>query len=206
VATTQGQGSSKPPVSLLLVEGDTDELFYKRIKDSHLTSEGCRVIIRNLEGLFNINKKVVNDVVGYCYKHPDELVRVYCCLDRESRTGKVPGLDLKTVIREIDARNVQSVLSINTIIATQQVEIWFFWDMVTIYKYLEVPRARRKKNAYRPPEKYTYHDMIKLFRKWNKVYNKGKRGKHFIDQLDLGRIIRNCSELSKGIELIKKQS
>ena len=165
MAGTQGQGSNKPPISLLLVEGATDELFYKRIKDSYLTSEGCRVIIRDLEGLFNINKKVVSSIVGYCDNHPDELVRVYCCLDRESRTGKTPGFDRKTVIREIDARNVQAVLSINTIIATQQIESWFFWDMVTIYKYLGVPRARRKKKAYRPPEKYTYHDMIALFRK-----------------------------------------
>ena len=133
-----------------------------------------------------------------------ELVRIYCCLDRESRESKTPGFELKTIIREIHERNIKSVLSIDKIIATQQIESWFFWDMETIYKYLKVARSRRKKKAYRPPEKYTYHDMIKLFRSHGKIYNKGKkRCGYFIQQLNLNTIISNCRELREGIEKIK---
>jgi len=207
VTKAQGKGYHKPPISLLLVEGETDELFYYRIKESCLDSKKYRVTIRNLKGIFNINKKVINKVEEYCEKHTDELVRIYCCLDRESREGKTPGFELKTIVREIHECNIESVLSIDAIIATQQIESWFFWDMETIYKCLRVARSRRKKNAYRPPDRYTYHDMIRLFRNYGKVYNKGKkRCGYFIRQLNLDIIIRNCSELRKGIEKIKSQA
>ena len=206
MAKAQGKENHKTPISLLLVEGETDELFYYRIKKSYLASKKYRVTIRNLKGLFNINKKVINKVEEYCEKHTDELVRIYCCLDRESREGKTPGFEQKTIVREIYKRNIESVLSIDAIIATQQIESWFFWDMETIYKCLKVKHSQRKKNAYRPPDRYTYHDMIKLFRNHGKVYNKGKRCGYFIQQLNLDIIIRNCSELRKGIEKIKSQA
>ena len=206
MAKAQGKGYHKPPISLLLVEGETDELFYYRIKESCLASKKYRVTIRNLKGLFNINKKVINKVEEYCEKHTDELVRIYCCLDRESREGKTPGFELKTIVRKIRERNIESVLSIDAITATQQIESWFFWDMETIYKCLKVKHSQRKRNAYRPPDRYTYHDMIKLFRNHGKTYNKGKRCGYFIRQLNLDIIIRNCSELRQGIEKIKSQA
>jgi len=189
----QGKGSTKPPISLLLVEGDTDVIFWTRIKAAHLNE--CRIIIRNLEGNFNINRKVIDKVDGFCETHTDEYVRVYCCLDRESREGKVPGFELRTIRREIQQRNISSVLSIDAILATQQIECWFFWDIETIYTHLKVPRPRRRTNAYRPPKRYTYHDMVKLFRDYNKTYNKGRRCQYFIDQLNLDIIIQNCRYL-----------
>ncbi|MCK4886025.1 MAG: DUF4276 family protein [Planctomycetes bacterium] len=204
MAKVQGKGHNREPISLLLAEGVTDELFWQQVKDSSL--KGCRIITRDLKGNFNINKKVVAKAVGYCEKHLDERVRIYCCIDRESREGKAPGFELKTIVREICERNIKSVLSIDAIIATQQIESWFFWDMETIYKCLNVRRSQRKKNAYRPPERYTYHDMIKLFRNNGKAYNKGKRCGYFIQQLNLDRIIENCRELREGIEKIKSQA
>ncbi len=204
MAKAQGKENHKTPISLLLVEGETDELFWQQVKDNSLRS--CRIIIKDLKGNFNINEKVVDKVVEYCEKHIDELVRIYCCIDRESRNGKPPGFELKTIIREIHERNIESVLSIDAIIATQQIESWFFWDMETIYKCLKVKHSQRKRNAYRPPDRYTYHDMIKLFRNHGKTYNKGKRCGYFIRQLNLDIIIRNCSELRKGIEKIESQA
>ncbi len=204
MAKAQGKGYHKTPISLLLAEGETDELFWEQVKNSSLNS--CRVIVKELKGNFNVNEKVVDKALEYCEKHTDELVRIYCCIDRDSRNGKPPGFELKTIVREIHKYSIESILSIDKIIATQQIESWFFWDMETIYKYLKVARSRRRKSAYRPPSKYTYHDMIKLFRDHGKVYNKGKRCRYFIRQLDLDLIISNCSELREGIEKIKSQA
>ncbi len=200
------QGRTKAPISLLLVEGDTDVLFYKRVKADYLDKENLRVTIRNLEGLYNINRKIVDKLDSFCDHNRDEIVRAYCCVDRESRYGKTPGLDLDVIIRNIREKQICGVHSVDAIVATQQIESWFFWDIEGIYKCLRVPHARRKKNAYRPPEKYTYRDMIKLFRDYGKAYNKGKRLRYFIDQLDIHKIVKNCSELSDGIELIKRQA
>jgi len=204
VARAQGKGSTKSPISLLLVEGDTDVIFWTRIKAAYLNE--FRITISNLEGNFNINKKVLCKVDGFCETHSDEHVRVYCCLDRESRYGKVPEFNLRTIRREIQERNIRSVLSVDAIIATQQIESWFFWDIETIYTYLPVPRSHRRINAYRPPERYTYHDMVKLFREYNKTYKKGKKCQYFIDQLNVDRIIENCKELREGIELIQRNA
>ena len=78
--------------------------------------------------------------------------------------------------------------------------------METIYKYLKVENSQRRKSAYRPPERYTYHDMIKLFRSHGKVYNKGKKCEYFIQQINLNIIIRDCGELREGIKNIKTQA
>ena len=55
MAKVQRKGYYKAPISLLLVEGETDEVFYYRIKESCLVSKKCRVTIHNLKGLFNVN-------------------------------------------------------------------------------------------------------------------------------------------------------
>ena len=91
----------KIPISLLLVEGDTDVIFYERVKAACLSTGQCRVVIQNLKGLFNINTKVVDKLYSYCQQHHDELVKAYCCLDRESRYGETPGFDLSEIIRNV---------------------------------------------------------------------------------------------------------
>lgn len=199
------QEITKRPISLLLVEGDTEEIFYCRVKDTFLT--GCRSTVRkNLEGLFNVNKKVIGRIVDYLQGHTDEKIRVYCCVDRESRYGTVPGLDLKTVIKYIKDKNISSVLSINLIVATKQIESWFFYDLGTIYRFLKVPRAQRKSSAFKPPEKFGYKDLQRLFERYGKVYSKGKRSKNFIDHLDVKKIASDCKDLRKGIALIQSQA
>ena len=41
----QGKENYKTPISLLLVEGETDELFWQQVKNSSLKS--CRIIIKD---------------------------------------------------------------------------------------------------------------------------------------------------------------
>jgi hypothetical protein len=191
------------PVSLLLVEGETDEIFYNQIKSRHLCQ--CRIVIKNLKGLYSINSKVIDTISSYVASR-DEYIRVYCCLDRESRYGNVPDFDLQGIKNKIIQCNITGVLSIDTIIATQQLESWFFYDLENIYKFLSVPRSRRNSTAYQPPEKYTYGDLQALFENNKKNYSKGKRSKNFIDHLNIDKIVTDCSDLTNGIELIKRQS
>lgn len=73
-----GKRRAKPPMSLLLVEGETDEIFYRRIKSLRLSELRCTV--KNLEGLYNINQKVVDRIFRYLQEHKDEKIRVYSAL------------------------------------------------------------------------------------------------------------------------------
>lgn len=195
---------TKRPMSLLLTEGCTDQIFYDSIKASHLAN--CRVTVRDLHGLYNVNVKVIKHILDYVQHHRDETVRVYCCLDRESRYGNIPGFDIKTILKYVKDANVTSVLSVDLITATQQIESWFFHDIDGIFKYLEVPKAQRNVRAFGRPEKFSYKDIQKLFERYGKTYAKGKRAENFINNLDNGKIVRSCKELREGIQLIQSQA
>ncbi len=195
---------SKKPISLLLVEGDTDEIFYQQIKNSFIKE--CRATIQNLQGLFNVNKKVINSIVNYVQKHKDEQIRVYCCLDRESRYGQVPEYDINKIKKYVKDENIRAILSINSVIATQQIESWFFYDIDGIYKFLKVPATKRNSKAFRPPEKFGYKHLQRLFERYKRTYTKGKKAGYFINQLDINKIASNCKELREGIELLQSQA
>jgi len=198
------QEVTKNPISLLLAEGGTDEIFYKRIKSDLL--DDCRCTVENLQGLYNINVKVIDRVVDYLRQHKDEKIRVYCCLDRESRYGTPPGFDLKRIKRYIKDENTKSVLGVNVIKATQQIESWFFYDIEGIYRFLKVPRTQRNPTAFKPPERFGYKNLQRLFERYNKTYTKGKSAKNFINHLNIEKIVSNCKELNEGIALIQSQA
>ena len=165
----RGKQKSKHPLSLLLVEGYTDQVFYDLVKKNFLID--CRVTLFNIKGLYNVNNDIIDKTLDFCQKHNDEKVRAYCCLDRESRYGQTPGFDLE-VIRKYIKEKTNSVLSIDAIIATQQIESWFFYDIVGIYKFLKVPKAKRRPRRYQPPERFGYRDLQKLFERYEQVYNR----------------------------------
>lgn len=198
------QNVTKKPVSLLLVEGDTDMLFYKRIKNASLKE--CRTTIRNLGGLYNINKKAINGIVNYVKQHRDEVIRVYCCLDRDSRYREITEFDIKKVKKYITDEKIKSVLSIDLIKATQQIESWFFHDIEGINQFLKVPRAQRNLSAFKPPEKFGYKDLQRLFERYGKTYNKGEKAANFINHLNIEKMVSKCKELREGIKLIQSQA
>lgn len=197
------QGCEKH-MSLLLVEGETEMVFYKRIQDISL--RGCRSTIYDLKGLYNINKKIINRIVDYAGNHEDEKIRVYCCLDRESRYGEVPGLNIGKIEGHIKDTRIVNVLSVDLIKATQQIESWFLYDIENIYGFLRVPKHERNLRAYNPPEGFGYKDLQRLFERHGRSYNKGKDGANFINNLDVEKIARECKELRDGIELIMRNS
>ena len=136
----------RKPISLLLVEGDTDEIFYNRIKSIHLRN--TRSTIKNIDGLYNINSKVISCISTYSQTHRDEIIRVYCCFDRESRYGSVPEFDILEVKKFVICNQIISVLNIDLIIATKQIESWFFYDIEGIYKFLAVPQSQRNLHSF----------------------------------------------------------
>ena len=154
----------------------------------------------------SINAKIIDEIIKIHDRDNIEEIRAYCCLDRESRYGQTPGLNLTAIRKYVKKENLFKVKSVDRIIATQQIESWFLYDIEGIYKFLTVPKAQRNLRKYRPPEKFTYKDLETLFENHNKTYHKGKkRAGNFLDNLDIKKIHDNCMELSKGIALIQKQ-
>lgn len=110
--------SPQRPLSLLLVEGQTDCIFYTRVRSVCLAGV-ARISVDHLRGLFNVNKKILHRLTA---RDPQTPVRAYCCLDRESRYGKTPGVDLDFIRAELRNRQARHVLSVEAIIATQMIE------------------------------------------------------------------------------------
>ena len=48
------------PVSLLVLEGDTEQVFYPLIRDQFL--KGIRIELRNIKGRGNVNKDILSEM------------------------------------------------------------------------------------------------------------------------------------------------
>ena len=187
-------------LSVLLVEGPTEVVFYEKIKQLYLKN----TTIEHLHGNWNINRKILDKIT---YKYYDRPVRVYCCVDRESRFGKVPGLDLDFIRKEIVNKKFNNVLSVDCVIATKMLESWFFYDVQGIYTYLKTPKAKRVIKKFMPPEKNDWRVLDKLYKQNGKTrYSKGLRAEGLLKCLDIPKIYNSCKELKDGVDLIVKQT
>ncbi|MCE5210417.1 MAG: DUF4276 family protein [Deltaproteobacteria bacterium] len=189
--------------ALIFIEGDTEEEFYKIVCDKYLG--GLTKKVMNLNGNFNIDSKILDKTFSFLDKHPENFVRIFCCIDRESRDHNPP-INISHIVETFKNKSKKQcrVLSVKKIIATQMIESWFFYDMDGIYKFLSTPHSQRKHHKFRPPEKFTHIDLSNLFKRYDKIYIKGKRCQNFVNHLDIEKIYRDCQELQKGIELISK--
>lgn len=191
-------------VALLFVEGDTEEEFYKYLLTSYLPNAPKAIV--NLHGNSNIHRKILSGADVFLQKHKDCFVRIYCCIDRESRDHNPP-LDIDALRDSLRAdRDFSRVLSADTIIATQMIESWYFHDIGGIFKFLKVPHSERNPAKFAPPEKFTHIHLARLFERYGKVYIKGRKSANFINHLDLEKIHNDCAELRNGLELIVKQA
>ncbi len=187
-------------LSVLLVEGQTEVVFYNKIKKLYLKS----TTIEHLEGIWNINRKVLDRIT---HKYSDRPVRIYCCVDRESRNGPVPGLDLTAIRQELIDKKFTNVLSVNSIEAIQMLESWFFYDVPGIYKYLKTPKAKRTVKKFKPPEKNDWRVLDRLYKQNKKArYSKGAKAEGLVRCLDIPSIYNSCKELKDGFDLINKQA
>lgn len=186
-------------LSVLLVEGPTERIFYECVKKRYLRD--CACTIDCVEGLFNINEKILHALT---IRHMERPVRAYCCLDRESRYAKTPGLDLGFIREQLAASGANNVLSVDPIIATQMIESWFFHDIQGIFRYLRVPRSQRNARPYAHVERLRVADLKQLFRRHGKEYCEGERSRRFIEALSIELIHSRCPELRKGITQIRR--
>lgn len=193
------------PVTLLILEGDTEVIFYGRVRDARLN--GIKVELRNMKGQGNTNKDVLAELFKYCRNNPADLVRAYCCIDTERDKASATPLDLEVIKEKVTQnRNLKNILSVSSILADPEIESWFFYDIAGIYKYLGTKKTARKPKKYQRVSSFAKKDLQLLFSGSNRAYVAGKRASHLISSLDIEKIIKNCDELSKGVNLILEKA
>jgi hypothetical protein len=192
------------PLSILLVEGATEEIFYKRITKVFLSGVSYKIV--DIHGGGNMLRSTLASAFPPNIPEENIKIRVYCCKDKH-KYQKVPDFDLETTRNACKKENLKNILSVDAIIANQMIESWFFYDLNGIYNYLSVSESERKPlDKYLTPSVCTCRDLIDLFKKYNQYYHEGQRSEKFINSLDIHKIINSCTELKAGIELIKTQS
>jgi len=198
------KGSSDKPVSLFILEGDTEDVFYRLVCEKFL--RGTRRELRQIRSGGNIDRQVLSEIYKYTWNNPYDSVRVYCCSDTDRIKRNPTPLDVKHIRSVVEERKMIKVMSVDTILADPEIESWFFLDIESIYEFLKVQRSKRNLRKYRNVHTLSKKDMQKLFERFGQVYIPGKRAENFIRHLNLEKIVRKCDVLRKAIQLIKEQS
>lgn len=191
------------PVSLLVLEGDTEQLFYHIIRDKFL--KGIRIELRNIKGRGNVNKDILCEIYKYTYNNRDDPVRVYCCVDTERQKRTATPLELDFIREQVKMRKLRLIMSVDVILADPEIESWFFYDIEGIYKFLGAKTSQRNVKKYSNPKNLCKKDLQGLFHRFGKEYLPGKRATNFINHLDIEKIVTKCNELRDGIALIQSQ-
>lgn len=192
------------PVSLLVLEGDTEQVFYSIVRDRFL--KGVRLELRDIKGRGNVNKDVLREIYKYIYNNRDDLVRAYCCVDTERQKRTATPFELDFIREQVKIRKLSHVLSVDVILADPEIESWFFYDIEGIYKFLGAKTSQRNVKKYSNPKNLCKGDLQELFHRFGKEYLPGKRAMNFINHLNIEEIVSKCNELREGIELIQLQA
>ena len=192
------------PVSLLVLEGDTEQIFYPLIRDKYL--KGIRIELRNIRGRGNVNKDILGEIFKYMYVNRNDFVRAYCCVDTERDKCSATPLDLEFVRGKAKERKMNQLLSIDQILADPDIESWFFYDVDGIRKFIGAKKSQVSAKRYANPKNLGKKDLRRLFNRFDKVYIPGRRSAYFINSLDIAKIVGNCTELREGIQLIQSQA
>jgi hypothetical protein len=193
-----------PNSLLFLYEGETEAEFYKKIFTHYVPPRKIRRNYGNLKGVYNLNEKVISKIELYLNDSSSEScnnIHVFVAYDRDGPREKETSLDINCLRKEFIYKGSR-ISSINEIVATQDLESWFFHDLEGIYKFLKVPKAQRNLGAYNNVEATNNRKLSALFHRFGNHYQKGKRVHGFLDSLNIGKIHNNVQELQEAIIVI----
>jgi len=208
------------PVSLLVYEGETEEIFYPIVREKYLRR--LRYDHSCIKGQGRTNLQIINAAITFCLNNPSEYLRVYSCIDTErGKQGIVPfdinyvrsqiaDMEKTRIVNNLGIKKVRQIkrqiLSITAIQADPDIESWFFYDIEGIYKFLRAPKSKRNIKKYTTPSQFGKKDLKRLFRQFDNQYREGQRARNFIESLNMDKIVAGCTELREGIELIRTRS
>lgn len=189
---------------LFLYEGDTEAEFYKLIFNKYIPERKIRRNYGNLKGVYSLNDKVSSKIESYLLNDSFKTcndIHVFIAYDREGPRTTETLLDIESLRKKYISKKSR-ISTINEIVATQDLESWFFHDLEGIYKYLRTPKSKRNLKAYNNTEATNNRILSCLFHNYNKHYQKGKKVHGFIEQLDIEKIYNNVQELKDAVSFI----
>lgn len=183
---------------VILVEGETDRVFYKALIDYYRANSineiiGCEVY--SVGGFGNFAGKAIsklkNGIKPKIEKSEGVVVAVACAYDTDVfEYAAIPPIDWLKVKRGVRDLGVERFIEIK---AKQMIEDWFLKDIEGLCSFLKI-----KYDGKSVVGKDGAKKMQTLFKQANKVYQKGRYSQKFIDYLNIGKIrVAISDELSE---------
>ncbi len=174
-------------IAVLLVEGDTEIAFYKRVIDNLRSQNNvelsCRIKLLNTHGIGGFCEKAIRKInVEVKSLFPDYIINAFFCYDTDSfEYSKRPPVNWKDVERQFKSNGIRCY----HIKAKQSIESWFLKDKESVCRYLGIPAGSKVEG------RSDYNRLTSLFKKGNRVYVKGKNKKaeEFISCLNINKIM-----------------
>ncbi len=186
-------------IIVIFTEGETDEMYFKMLLRNWHSHPKNKIIVKNLKGIGRYDlkapAKLKYEIVN---KYPNTKIIVFCSYDLDVFNvpySTKPPIDWKKVEKRLKEFGANKVFHIK---ADKMVEDWFLSDMNGICKFLKITKTSNIKG------KNGYEKLKFLFKKGNKIYQKGYNTNNFISYLDVNVIYSahktQFRELKKQIE------
>lgn len=198
-------------IVVFFVEGETDELFYKRLIEE-LRHESCKkgekfkqdikIIVKNLSGIGQYKTKAAR-IIRNKIKRNNRHCRccVILCYDTDVfEFQSKPPFQWNEVAKELKKNGVDEVKFVK---ASHSIEDWFLIDTDGVLSFLGLPASKNKVN-------YASTGLVeieRLFKKANRMYIKGRKCEGFIESLNMKKILSFIFDDIKAIyeELIEQK-
>ncbi len=192
-------------LAYILFEGDTEDIFYKRVFDKYLNKNIPRRY-KNLKTGCGINKEVAQNIAYFLQSKINIELCIYVFIDREGDRSKIPEFNTNEISKALK-RNIgnNKILIIKKIEAIRMIESWFLYDIESICKYIGLKCTNKIIHKYLNPEKYCSKELSSLFNKGSKIKYYKKGDKSFLNMLDIDLIYSKCKELNDGIQNINEE-
>lgn len=132
---------------LLLLEGPTEKEFYHKLLNDLVPNRTFKVKPRLLKGNSGVTLKVKAKLKEYeqnAAKDKTLEVHVFVAHDRDGARQRVESkLDIKKLKADFCTKG-SIYKDIKEVVATIELESWFFYDINGIYNFLGVPMKRRQ--------------------------------------------------------------
>lgn len=184
-------------ITCFYTEGATDEVFYDKLRQ-HLRkySNSKKFYVSNVEksniqGIGNFQSKLLRkfkaEILPLKKDKTDEIV-VFLCYDQDvfELVSKTPPVDREKLEKELLNAGANKVIHI---VANKSIEDIFLTDIDTILSFLKL-----KKSDAASLSGNGYEKLKKLYKKANKIYQKGENVEGFVDKLNMDLI---CSTYCK---------
>lgn len=184
---------------VLFVEGETDKQFYSSLiqyfKELYNEKEVVdKIHIINLKGIGNHASKGPNKFKNEIKRdNPDVEYIVFCAYDLDvfsNQYGIKPPVDWKAVEKTLKKHGAKKVFHLR---ADQTIEDWFLIDIKGLCDFLKL-------GNYQPKGSTGLEKIKELFKKKNKIYQKGSYTERFIPGLNMKLIHSRLSSILKPLE------